>query len=348
WYVADTDLELTQDVKVRDDAKLILADDKTLRFTSPGAIGEVNYDTYAALTVYGQREQSGTFDLGSIQARFNEYRVYGGVIKGQEIHADDTMLIARGTVDVQRLGVPMIGHGTISGGNVTSGATHIFSLLKSFTLSWTELTDSIHFDKVNLINYSSFEDKIKVADGKAFIDDDGNIYKGVLSDDQLRAMSGKTLTPYIETYTITIADTVNGTVTSDLLTAEEGVEITLTVAPDEHYALYSLTVTDAEDNEIELTEDYHFTMPASDVTVTAKFGYTYIIGDVDGDGEITIIDSTLIQRMDAGLEVFAFDEKAADIDGDGWSDLDAAWIRRYLAFMDIPYEIDKVVVEEPA
>lgn len=57
---------------------------------------------------------------------------------------------------------------------------------------------------------------------------------------------------------------------------------------------------------------------------------TYMIGDTDGDEEITIIDATLIQRQLAAIPVFAFNEEAADVDGDGLSIIDATKIQRYL------------------
>lgn len=50
--------------------------------------------------------------------------------------------------------------------------------------------------------------------------------------------------------------------------------MTLSVAPDEGYALSSLTVTDAKGNAVEVTETdgaYSFKMPGSKVTVAAAF-----------------------------------------------------------------------------
>jgi hypothetical protein len=56
-----------------------------------------------------------------------------------------------------------------------------------------------------------------------------------------------------------------------------------------------------------------------------------IYGDVNGDGEITLMDSALIRRYLAGWSV-TIDEVAADVDGDGKVSLmDSALIRRYLA-----------------
>ena len=57
-----------------------------------------------------------------------------------------------------------------------------------------------------------------------------------------------------------------------------------------------------------------------------------ILGDVDGDNVVTIIDATAIQRHLAGIATKAYIESAADADGDGSvSILDATAIQRHLA-----------------
>lgn len=72
---------------------------------------------------------------------------------------------------------------------------------------------------------------------------------------------------------------------------------------------------------------------------------TIILGDVDGDGFVTIIDVTMIQRKLVQLPVYSFNEKAADIDGDGLDITDATRIQRYLAEFDDPYHIGEVITE---
>ena len=71
-------------------------------------------------------------------------------------------------------------------------------------------------------------------------------------------------------YSVNISATTNGTVTASPTSAEAGTTIALTVTPDAGYVLDALTVTDASSNTIEVA-DNKFTMPASDVTVTATF-----------------------------------------------------------------------------
>lgn len=74
------------------------------------------------------------------------------------------------------------------------------------------------------------------------------------------------------TYAITIDENIaNGAVTADMETAAYGDTVTLTVSADTKYELESLTVTDAEGNDVTVNADNTFTMPASNVTVTATF-----------------------------------------------------------------------------
>ncbi len=71
-------------------------------------------------------------------------------------------------------------------------------------------------------------------------------------------------------YNVNISATTNGSVTANPTSAEAGTTIALTVTPDAGYVLDALTVTDASSNTVTVTNN-EFTMPASDVTVTATF-----------------------------------------------------------------------------
>ena len=79
----------------------------------------------------------------------------------------------------------------------------------------------------------------------------------------------------INLYTVTVESTENGSVTASSYDAAMGNTITLTVAPDEDYALETLTVTDENGSNI-FVEDlgdnaFQFTMPASKVNIKAVF-----------------------------------------------------------------------------
>ena len=69
----------------------------------------------------------------------------------------------------------------------------------------------------------------------------------------------------------------------------------------------------------------------------------FICGDADGDGTVTVLDATTIQRKLVQLPTPSFSEKAADVDGNGLDITDATKIQRYLAEFDDLYHIGKFV-----
>lgn len=106
------------------------------------------------------------------------------------------------------------------------------------------------------------------------------------------------------TYAINIDDAIaNGTVKASATESAPGLEVSLTVTPADHYELVSLSVKDKADNDIPVT-DNKFTMPASDVTVSAtfaekaKFTVSYnALGETAGsevvyDGELIVAAPT--------------------------------------------------------
>ncbi len=101
-------------------------------------------------------------------------------------------------------------------------------------------------------------------------------------------------------YSITVEDSIaNGSVSASAATAEEGDIITLYATPDAGYALSSYDVRDASSNEVTVT-DNKFTMPASNVTVSATFAQLYTISTTADHGTITVTPSTSVV---AGTEV---------------------------------------------
>ncbi len=80
----------------------------------------------------------------------------------------------------------------------------------------------------------------------------------------------------LQRYTVKIAEDIHGgTVIADGGTMRKGSTVTVTVIPDEGYALDSLTVTDSKNGAIaviKLSEtEYRFTMPAYGVVIDAEF-----------------------------------------------------------------------------
>ncbi|MBQ6337087.1 MAG: dockerin type I repeat-containing protein [Ruminococcus sp.] len=81
---------------------------------------------------------------------------------------------------------------------------------------------------------------------------------------------------------------------------------------------------------------YTFTIPAETTG--------YILGDVDSDGSVTVIDATCIQRHLTTIPTFAYHENAADTDGDGEvTILDATFIQRWLANMSANNKIGQPI-----
>ncbi len=76
-------------------------------------------------------------------------------------------------------------------------------------------------------------------------------------------------------YSVTVEDSKNGSVTASSKSAAKGSTVTITVKPDEGYALKTLTVLDKDGNALGLTSKgggkYTFIMPGGEVTVTAAF-----------------------------------------------------------------------------
>lgn len=72
----------------------------------------------------------------------------------------------------------------------------------------------------------------------------------------------------------------------------------------------------------------------------------FILGDADGDGVITVLDATTIQRYLADFTVLNPEivKACGDIAGDGIDIIDATLIQRFLAVFSVPYEIGKPIV----
>ncbi len=81
---------------------------------------------------------------------------------------------------------------------------------------------------------------------------------------------------------------------------------------------------------------------------TAYFAIRSVLGDTDGNGEIEVVDATLIQRRLVDLTVPDPDriESVGDVDGGGLDITDATFIQRFLVGMEVPYPINEMITEE--
>ena len=112
-------------------------------------------------------------------------------------------------------------------------------------------------------------------------------------------------------YEVKIADTHNGYVNTDKVTATPGDTVTLTPVANDGFKLGSYTVTDENNNPITVT-DNKFTMPNSAVTVSASF-----VSDgtsIPSDGEVEIPEGKFAQitNKQTGIELKIFKKNSAD------------------------------------
>jgi len=119
------------------------------------------------------------------------------------------------------------------------------------------------------------------------------------------------------------------------------------------------SVTQIGDNAFQACDQVVIYAPADSYAITYakehEIGYvcasveTYVLGDADGNGEITLMDATVIQRYLSNLPVSDPDivVRNGDIEGEGIEVSDATWIQRHIAKMVIPYEVGKVVAIYP-
>ncbi|MBP3742052.1 MAG: InlB B-repeat-containing protein [Treponema sp.] len=127
------------------------------------------------------------------------------------------------------------------------------------------------------------------------------------------------------TYSVTIAGIENGSVTSDKTSATAGETVTLTITPADYYKLNSISATSNE-NPVSLNGDGNtrtFTMPAANVSVTARFVITKIgTKKMPNEvGDIVFNDGTALPASEYSARDLTTREKenaiavVADVDG---------------------------------
>ena len=127
---------------------------------------------------------------------------------------------------------------------------------------------------IDLKKGTDFDTDYEIANGmKLTVDEKENIISKTypITNKSLYTKKIKEEQPLPNTYKVIINQSENGSVTASKSTnIKENEEITLTDEPSKGYRLKELKVTDAKGKDIPLNGNT-FTMPASDVTVTATF-----------------------------------------------------------------------------
>ena len=102
--------------------------------------------------------------------------------------------------------------------------------------------------------------------------------------------------------------------------------------------------TDAPTEPITPTEESTIA-PTEPVTEAPTQAPVAILGDVDGDGSVSTIDATVMQRYLASVAYPAgCNFTYGDVDGDGTiTILDVTYIMRYLAGIDVPYPVSEPI-----
>ncbi len=230
----------------------------------------------------------------------------GGTINSGSITSYFQGFGAKLPTDVTRTGYIFDGWYDDNGSKVTeigSDATGD----KSYTARWTPITYTVAFDANggdgNMDNQTFTYDVEQSLTANAFTrtgydfagwsdTQDGDIlYADREAVKNLAAIDGAVVTLYaqwaaktnpggVPTYPVTVsADIENGAVYVSTSRAPAGSMVTVTIAPDEGYELYGLTITDRNGNEVKPAKvsdtKYTFKMPASGVEIWASFRELY-------------------------------------------------------------------------
>ena len=225
WYVVNSDLTINSVVTINGEVHLILADGAKLTIN-----GYQNYGIYGdegldKLNIYCQSNQSGELVVTGATG-YDAIWVSGGItINGGNI-----------TTNSNTYGIYTNKELTINGGKITDNSNNGISAY-NFNLNWRNADDFIKTNKFESTNITT-DDKIKISDGKRFYEENGNIYSGNITSEQLSYLETseqKTLKP-VDGYIVTIFDGVNLTGgnftrigTTNKYICAAGTELTLSV-----------------------------------------------------------------------------------------------------------------------
>ena len=205
WYVVNNanDYEYTWGFSYSGEVNLIIPDGKIMKTIPAGSQTLMQFfswiDNTSLLSIYGQRQQTGTLNIGNYHLFTTDFNQYGGRIistRIDEFGGNYSTNITRGTMNSNGCYyIPLNGTGAITGGNTSFNNA---VLCEELLLGWTNLTDSFLVKgNIRVVRGDGYDGGIRIADGQKMTDGK-NVYSGTLTEAQIKAIQGKTLTPYIE------------------------------------------------------------------------------------------------------------------------------------------------------
>ena len=228
------------------------------------------------LVIWGQENGTGTLSCLSISDQVTSVTVNGGKlycgVSNYNCAINGNLNVNGGEVHLTA------GFNTCVNGSVTynGGILDTKKISGNTTLNWSNAAT----DRVKASEYSG---SVTIADGKFFKDAGGNYYYGSLTDAQKTAIKNVELQPSPNAHFITVNAAVHGAATTPAV-AESGNTVTVTVAPDKGYKVASVKYNNTDATKADDTH-FTFTMPASNVTVTAScqpITYTITYNNVEG------------------------------------------------------------------
>ena len=267
WYVVNGNISYNYMIEFQADTYIILCDGSQMTFDCPSY--GIGLSSLGDLTLYGQSAGTGTInatvnnDYHSAGIWANNVVINGGTIIANSINGGELTcgIYSSNTV-------------TINGGKVTANSTGIGEFScgiyagNNITLGWRNASDFIHAS-----TYYYSDGSVNIAEGKAFIDDENNIYNSGTVN--ASAIDGKTLQPAVA---VTLSEGI--TAVSGIIDnyAKVGETVTVSATAPLGYTVSGINYT-PEGGEATAATDlgngsWSFTVPTANVSVSAALQST--------------------------------------------------------------------------
>ena len=223
---------------------------------------------------------------GTITATGGSWGAGIGIGTVKNTHNDNSTSVQFGNVTIKG------GTVTATGGDSGDGIGKGYSYYgPAITFGTVTIYDDI--DKVDASSIKNFDNVVYMHE-ETNVTDNKTDYFTITEDGDRRFIMQKDDTDY----DVTIDDDITGgTVTADKTTAKAGELVTLTITPASGYGLQSLTVKDASNNDVPLS-NRKFIMPKGGVTVSATFIQTTAAFD-QATGVLTLNGNVVADEVKA-------------------------------------------------